>query len=129
MKKIILFYIAATIFINWSLSNPLPVPQAIISELKFEDSSKWFLEINLLYSSQNHKNNYDSICIKTSSGFSRIRLDNISESTNLFVVTSDSLTSPLSINRQGDFVKLYQFLSFNHNYIQIDSLNFGNYPG
>jgi hypothetical protein len=70
------------------------------------------------------------MCVATSGGLSRIRLDNIKDSTNLFVITSDSLMSPLSINNEGDYVKLYSFLSVPYpGFHLIDSLQFGNYPG
>jgi hypothetical protein len=126
MKKVISFLIIVLTYCNILLSNPIATPFAKISELKFEEDNEWLLEIELFYT--NHINDYDSICVKTSNGFSRIKLDNITDGTNLFVINSDSLMSPLSINRSGDYVKLYSFLSVIRETI-IDSLVFGNYPG
>jgi hypothetical protein len=130
MKKIILFFIVALISVNSLLSNPIALPQAFISELKFEENNRWLLEISFRFSTLYLKSQFDSICIATSNGFSRLRLDNIKDSTNLFVITSDSLMSPLSINNEGDYVKLYSFLSIPYSgFHLIDSLQFGNYPG
>ena len=131
MKKKIFFLIVLLIPICNLISNPIPLPQAFISELKFEENNKWLLEISFRFSTPYLKRQFDSICVATSNGFSRIRLDYIKDSTNLFVITSDSLTSSLSIKIEGDYIKLYSFLSFQYPFQEplIDSLNFGNYHG
>ncbi|MGD1047074.1 MAG: T9SS type A sorting domain-containing protein [Bacteroidota bacterium] len=130
MKKIIFLLIIALISISSLLSNPIVLPQAIISELKFEENNKWLLEISFQFSTSYYKQQFDSICVVSSNGFSRIRLDNIKDGTSLFVITSDSLITPLSIKSEGDCVKLYSFLSVPYpGYHLIDSLHFGNYPG
>jgi hypothetical protein len=127
MRKIILFFIITLISINTLLSNPIPSPCAMISELLFDEHDEWFLEINI-YASQNGLAEFDSICVETSNGFSRIRLDNIANSANLLVVTSDSLTNPLLMNRAGDYVKLYSYrYSSTNSYSTL--LRFGNFPG
>ncbi len=127
MRKINLFLLIALFFTNSLLSNPIPSPCAMISELSFDEHDKWSLEINI-YASQSGLTEFDSICVETSNGFSRIRLDNIAYSTNLLVVTSDSLTSPLLMNRAGDYVKLYSY-SHSSTYPYFTLLRFGNFPG
>jgi hypothetical protein len=129
MKKIIFFLLIAVISVNSLLSNPIAPPQAFISELKFEENNKWLLEISFEFSTLYRKNQFDSICVATSGGLSRIRLDNIKDNTNLFVITSDSLMSPLSVKIDGDNIKLYSFISSPIHDLLIDSLEFGNYPG
>jgi hypothetical protein len=93
MKKVICF-ILALIPTNLLYSNPIVLPQAIISELKFEKNNNWTLEIGFQCGEFYSKEKFDSICIASSNGFSRIKLSNIKDSTELFVINSDSLTSP-----------------------------------
>jgi hypothetical protein len=131
MKITIFFLIIALIPFSNLISNPVALPQAFISELKFEENNKWLLEISFRFNTVYRKNQFDSICVATLNGFSRIRLDNIADNTSLFVITSDSLTNPLSIINEGDYIKLYSFLSspYSSGKPLIDSLYFGNYPG
>jgi hypothetical protein len=128
MKKLITFLIFGLIPVSFLSSNPILPPQAFISELKFDENNNWLLEVTFQYSTLYTKADFDSICISTSNGFSRLRLENIKDSIDLFVVTSDSLMTPLSINKEGDHIKLYSFLS-QPLVTLVDSLNFGNYPG
>ena len=114
--------------IKMFVGNPVVIPQAFISEFKFDANNNWILEITFGYSKPYIQQEYDSICIETSNGFSRLNLDNIEDSTNLFVITSDSLVIPLTINRDGDRIKLYSYLSPPWSEPVIDSLVFGDYP-
>jgi hypothetical protein len=129
MKKTIFFLITLLIPINFLFSNPIALPQAFISELKFEGNNKWLLEISFRFSTSYLRSQFDSMCVATSNGFSRLRLDNIKDSTNLFVISSDSLYTPLSMNMDGDNIKLYSFISSPIHDRLIDSLKFGNYLG
>jgi hypothetical protein len=105
------------------------LPQAVISELIFNGSNRWELEIDFNYSQPFYREQYDSICISTLNGFSRIRLQNIKDKTRIFVINADSLVTPLSIDKDGDRIRLYSFLSFHLDEPLIDSLLIGNYPG
>lgn len=74
---------------------------------------------------------FDSIYVVTSSGMAKLRLDYVKDSTSLLVVTSDSLTMPLSVNPEGDCIKIYSYLpgfTSGHFYV-VDSLAFGNSAG
>ena len=129
--KIIIYFILALAPTSFLFSNPIALPQAIISELKFVGNNNWTLEIGFQIGEFYSKEKFDSICIASSNGYSRIKLSNIRDSSELFVITSDSLISPLSIKREGDYIKIYSFLSSQY-YLSdplIDSLIFGNYPG
>lgn len=129
MKKLF-FYFFLLVFTNLSYGNPVAFPQAFISELKFEAENIWMLEITFKYSHPYRHSDFDSICVVTSGGSSRIRMDNIKDSTLLFVITSDSLTSPLVVNRQGDFIKICSYLNYwESSFTLEDSLVFGNYLG
>lgn len=115
--------------IKMFVGNPVVIPQAFISEIKFDVNNNWILEITFGYSKPYLQQEYDSICIETSNGFSRLNLDNIEDSTNLFVITFDSLFTPLTINRDGDRIKLYSYLSLGSwSELTKDSLVFGDYP-
>src|SRR4030066_2277363 len=102
MKKIFFGLIAVLIPFSNLFGNPIALPQAFISELTFEGNNNWILEISFRFSTPYVKSQFDSICVATSGGLSRIRLDYIKDSTDLFVITSDSLITPLSINSDGD---------------------------
>ena len=130
MKKIFFFcFLFILMPIKMFVGNPVVLPQAFISELKFDVNNNWILEITFGYSKPYLQQEYDSICIETSNGFSRLKLDNIEDSTNLFVMTSDSLYTPLAINRDGDRIKLYSYIStYSWGEPSKDSLVFGNYP-
>ncbi|MBN2365235.1 MAG: hypothetical protein EH225_04320 [Calditrichaeota bacterium] len=129
MRKCILILIFVFAPINSLFSNPIVLPQAFISEFKFDGNNNWYLEIDFEYSMPFQKQDFDSICISSRDGFSRIRLDNIQDNTDIFVVTSDSLMTSLSINRDGDDIKLHSFLSDLPYDVGVDSLCFGNLSG
>jgi hypothetical protein len=129
MKKAIVCLVLALASINGLYANPIALPQAGISQLKFDGNNRWSLAI-YFESSSYQKSLYDSICVSTSSGLSKIRLDNVSNGTSILVVTSDSLASPLSVNRTGDIIKLYSYITMVRDWHPLeDSLPFGNYPG
>ena len=130
MKKIFFFCLLFILMpIKMFVGNPVVLPQAFISELKFDVNNNWVLEITFGYSKPYLQQEFDSICIETSTGFSRLNLDNIEDSTNLFVISSDSLVTPLMINRDGDRIKLYSYLSSGSwGELTKDSLVFGDYP-
>lgn len=130
MKKIFFFcFLFILMPIKMFVGNPIVLPQAFISELKFDVNNNWVLEITFGYSKPYLQQEYDSICIETSNGFSRLKLDNIEDSTNLFVMTSDSLYTPLAINRDGDRIKLYSYIStYSWGEPLKDTLVFGDYP-
>jgi hypothetical protein len=127
MKKIL--FSTALLFLAHSLfANPLPPPRAIISEFRFDTIDKWQLEISF---DSYQRSYYDSIFIKTSAGTAKIRLNFIPEWTSLLVITPDSLSIPITVDSNGDCIRLYSYLSNPHMAGQplADSMSFGNYPG
>ena len=76
MKKAIVCLVLALASINGLYANPIALPQAGISQLKFDGNNRWSLAI-YFESSSYQKSLYDSICVSTSSGLSKIRLDNV----------------------------------------------------
>jgi hypothetical protein len=130
--KIIIVFIVFVLSATSALSNPIMLPQAFISEFMYESDTQWTLEIMFMYGEVYKHGDFDSICVGTSHGTSRIRLENIPDSISLFVITSDSLMSSLSINGEGDQIMLYSYPSTGSliDWLPtIDSVSFGNYPG
>ncbi len=111
------------------LSNPVYLLPACISEFKTGPNNSWIIEIGFNYRGAYYKGDYDSIFVETSSGISRLRLDYIPDSTSLWVITSDSLITPLSVNPSGDCVKLISYLAIYFTpHGEVDSLSYGDYP-
>ena len=74
-----------------------------MSEVYFDENQNWKIEITNCYK------HYDSIMIESSSGISRIN-SFLSEGYDFTVITTDSLATPLSIQKTGDFIKLYFYM-------------------
>lgn len=128
MKKIIVF-VFLLFSTTFSLANPIALPLAAISEFMFESDTNWTLEITFKYGTRYYRHgDFDSICVVTSKGRSRIKLDYVKDSTSLFVITPDSFIFPLSINNEGDQIELISYQHIYHSYM-VDSVSFGNYPG
>lgn len=126
MKRIFICFGVMLISILNVAGNPVLLPQAYISELFFDNNEKWILEISFFYSKNYNPNDFDSICVKSSNGQSRIKLDNIETNVSLFVITSDSLFRPMEINSNGDRISIISYLK-RYNEILKDSLVYGNY--
>lgn len=129
--KIIVFIFFIVLIINNSIyNNPILLPQALIAEFMFEDEDSWVLEITFNSGIRNIHNDFDSLCVETSSGKSRVIIKNIRDNPFLIVIKPDSLVEPLSINKFGDCIKLYSYVSQdNYKMVLIDSMIYGNYPG
>lgn len=129
MKKIL--FLASLLLVSDSLfGNPVVRPQALISEFMFASDNKWELEICFVGMMDIYLHTeYDSICIVTSAGMARIRLDFVKDSISLLVITPDSLETPLSVNSSGDSIKLYSYTPLNFDYPLVDFVKFGDYPG
>jgi hypothetical protein len=121
MKKI-LFIICFVFFFLPSWSNPCLAPDLFkISELYFDNTNKWFIELDKFYI-----NDYDSIIFSSSTQKSLTK--KIVFQNNIATLTTDSLISGVNINPLGDSitVTLYSKAIFFGNYVT-DILVFGNY--
>ena len=129
MKKICLF-ILFSVFALSSFANPY-IPRAHLSELYIDNVGNWTLEIGF------YEMDFwdgilpiDSIVIETSSGTARIVSYNLIAGggtggfDSLAVVTVANLSTPLSINQSGDFVKIRS-----DGYYMGEFFSFGDYPG
>ena len=131
MKK--LFIVISLVLISAInvFDNPVYVPPAYLSEFTFDKNNNWVMEITFDMNIGGYLNgNYDSICVASAEDTARVRLGNVKDSTLILIINSDSLSSPLYIDKKGDCVKLLLYLSKNsHFYFSNDSIKFGNYPG
>lgn len=116
MKKILLCILTFIPFLTWA--NPVEVPPVVkISEIQFLNNGKWVIELSK--SEMNSFEDMDSVFIETSSGIAKI--NNTFDST-YEIIRVDSLSKPLTINRDSDFVRLiiYSFYSsFGEDILQI----------
>ena len=104
MKKTILT-LCILFIILILMANPRPSPRVGLSEIYFDDNGQWVIE--LLYSdAQQDQMPIDSIWIETSSGISRVRRFNITGTTGLIIVRTDSLLSPLTIDPLKDSIQI-----------------------
>lgn len=116
MKKIVLCILMFIPLLT--LANPLESPPPFkISEIQFLNNGRWVLEL-----SANEMYDFgcmDSIFIETSSGIAKI--------TNTFdspyeIIRVDSLSKPLTINKDSDFVRLIiypMYSSYDQDILQI----------
>ncbi len=99
-----------------SFSNPIII-YPVISEVYFDENNNWQIEI-INYSNFGN----DTILIESLSGIVKV-IPFIADEFQFYVITSDSLLNPLSINKNYDFIKVHF-----QNYSVIDSVSLGDYP-
>ncbi|MHB8338074.1 MAG: T9SS type A sorting domain-containing protein [Ignavibacteriaceae bacterium] len=130
MKKIILLFaiLIGSHYFVWA--NPIDgAPVTIFSELVFGSNNNWTMEI---YFPFGYDKSIDSVVFDVSNIKAKLKVS-YSEGTQIGVITSDSLTTPLNINQDGDRIIIYTY-STNLNdptikIVRADSLIFGDYPG
>jgi hypothetical protein len=127
MKKILSF-LFFFLFIIPAFGNPMPPRIAVVSELQFMEGNNWILEIGFLFGNHYEQGEFDSICIRNSSGYSRIVMDNIPDGTTQFILTADSLPGYFDINRNGDYITVLSYRTDITGAL-IDSVSFGDFPG
>lgn len=101
-----------------SSANPILV-LPVMSEVYFDENHNWKVEITDCYFLE-----FDSVMIESSSGISKI---NSFSSTygDFIVITSDSLVTPLTIQKANDFIRLYFYTG--DNIYHTDYVAFGNH--
>jgi len=113
MRKSLLFVLTFIPFMTWA--NPIEdYPPIKISEIQFLNDGKWVIELSGSSFYDNNSYNYiDSVFIETSAGITKIvnTFDSLYE-----IISVDSLSEPLTINKDSDFVRLIVYPS---------ELNFG----
>jgi len=127
MKKLILVIIALAGFTVLN-ANPLisPPPSIGFSELGFDSSGKWILEIK--YTNIFNNNTYipvDSIFISTSTGRAKLKNFKFTGLVGLIMVSKDSLTNNVTINPVGDSIQI-EYFYFSQKHLAIPAI-FGNF--
>ncbi len=110
------------------LSNPIDTtPNLKFSELVFDNSNNWTIEITSRFGMS-----FDSVVFISSGGCSKL---NVSYPANQYIaiITSDSLVSPLLLNRTGDKIVINTYSSIQSVskiiILRSDSIIYGDYPG
>jgi hypothetical protein len=125
MKTKILFFLLGVQPFLWA--NPIDItPITRFSELVFDDDNHWTMELLIPY---NFEDNFpDSIILKISNNETKLKSTLFNE-TQIYLITTDSLATPLTINRDGDQIELDTFSSVYGNQIRVDWITFGNVIG
>jgi hypothetical protein len=126
MKKL-LFTILIVMLVSGVRAN-LATPQAFISEIFVDSTGNWTIEMGFYGWDAG---DIDSIWLVTSSGGSLITYYSVIAADtgsydSLSVITNANLANPVSINPEGDFVKLISYAWGDDPY---DKVAFGDYPG
>ena len=117
MKKILFILLFIPILLN---ANPTWLGFNI-SEIYFDESGQWQLEIDNEYV---HLWEYlDSLVIESNSGRSSVR--NI-DTTRYIIIKNENLSKPITINKNGDCIKLYTCIGSE---FKTDSICIGEMPG
>jgi len=100
MKRHLIFFLLFISIVRTE-ANPIPIPDAVISELQFRTDGSWILEIAILPVDNIP---IEAIWIKSNSGESKLKhfIDDGAE--KLLVVENDDLETPLTINFLQDNV-------------------------
>ena len=125
MKKLILF--CTVLFFAQPILHANPsdyVPVAIFSELAFDSNNNWTME---LYFPIGWSGDLDSVVLEISGVRAKVNI-NYQVYSLVKVINIDSLSVPLSINRNGDKIKLYSYPYYSPGKSE-DSLMFGDYQG
>ena len=124
MKKIyiLFFLLTAGLTIN---ANPIALPTIEISELYFDESGNWKLELGYYEVNQNGFT-IDSIFLYSSTDTIKLPTYEFLGSTGVMVITADSLDSDFQINRLADTIKV---ISYTMEEPFEDMLIFGDLPG
>ncbi|MCL5031368.1 MAG: T9SS type A sorting domain-containing protein [Bacteroidetes bacterium] len=124
MKKYILLLALSLGVQSFLWSNPIDgTPFTKFSELVFDNNNNWTMEI--LFSPGGYGSKTDSIVIVVSNISAKLKA-NYPSWAQVGIITADSLTVPLVINRSGDKILIYTY-SYGQA-VRMDSVIFGNYP-
>lgn len=107
--------------------NPIDdTPITNFSELIFDDRNNWTMEILFPFGYRTEAT--DSILLKAANSTAKLKTP-YQDGARIGILTPKSLSIPLTINRQGDTLKLYTYSKLLGNRVRVDALIFGNVPG
>ena len=110
MKKIYFIILIFSLGFK-SLANPLPSPIVEISELYFDESGNWKLELSYDYF-YSDLTNIDSLIIYSSTDTAKLTSIKTPVYKGVFVVTNDSLNKDFEINRFGDDILIKSYMLY-----------------
>jgi len=111
---------------SFLLSNPIDnTPITRFSELVFDMSNNWTMELYFPFGYA--PSITDSIIIKASNIETKLNVT-YAYGVSIGIITSDSLSKLLFINRDGDKIEIFTYSNHN-NIVRSDDLIFGNYAG
>jgi hypothetical protein len=116
--KIFILLLLFQLLLSMTFANPVTESQAYISELYFDENDNWTIEIYFYYLNPE----YNDFRFYTSSGSADISI----YGGEIVLITAAYLSTPLTINRDGDFVYLTQFDDM---FPLCGTIVFGNYSG
>ncbi len=130
MKKILIFQIILFVSVS-TIANPIvPEGRLLVSEIYFE-GSEWIIEA-ICNTSEGFESPFlDSVIFITSSGQSYFKPGIELEDGQIIMITKDSLITPLSINPDGDFINMKEYV-YGTDYVAWElrahqNIKFGNY--
>jgi hypothetical protein len=124
MKKI--YTVVITLIVGLSIyANPIPVPTIEMSELFFDETDNWKIELGYNYIDPDGYT-FDSIFLYSSKDTVKVPDYTLTGEMGQFVLTIDSLNSNFRINRLGDIIKV---VSYSYGAKFEDILIFGNVSG
>lgn len=124
MKNIILLAVFLVTSRAVIYANPIDdTPITRFSELVFDDNNNWKMELLFPFGYSTY---IDSIVLKVSNVESKLNVI-YSYGTLIGIITSDSLTVPLVINRNGDKIQIFTYSTYYVQQVREDSLILGNY--
>lgn len=128
MKKVKFFFVLFLGVQSFLWSNPIDgTANTRFSELVFDANNNWTLE--LIYSTGYEPFYTDSVIVTVSNVRAKL-LVTYWERNHIYVITQDSLSTPLQINREGDKIEIETYCTFSNNQaVRYNRLIFGNFPG
>ncbi len=131
MKKYFLLFLLLCGISSIAYANPIDgTPKVEFAKLSFDANNNWAIKIHFPFNSGDiNRTAIDSI-IFIASNISSKFIGSYPDTDFYGIVTSDSLSIPLNINREGDKIIINTY-SHSAGYINLrqDSIIFGNYPG
>jgi hypothetical protein len=124
MKNIYILFIFLLFGFN-DYANPIALPTIEISELYFDESDNWQLEL-AYYDVNQPEFSIDSIFLYSNSNSIKLPSYELIGNNGVFVITQDSLDSKFTINSYSESLKV---VSFSMEQAFKDELNYGNFYG
>ncbi len=105
MRKL-LFTLICSICLFGANANPIQAYPIVITELHFDNNGNWTIELQNTFDGLYGVTDLNNIRLTTSSGSYYFKQGINLQPYQLILVNNDSLTTPLLINRDGDFVNI-----------------------